>query len=194
MIGFYPSIPILWYTSSYGKCMCFLVNFPQYGKIQQNPSNGKSLGNWFPYLFHSLSAFLVCSYPVVYFIICKIHGLSHQFPITWGKAAKLIEWEKPGKQVSRKLRENQSYRENLGNQYSCFPHGMSAFSHQIPILWYTWSYVKFMGFLINFQQHAERQQNSSNGKSLGNRFLGKSKKASRIGRIWETSSHAFPIA
>ena len=41
--------------------------------------------------------FPVCSYPVVYFIICKIHGLSHQFPIAWGKAAKLIEWEKPGK-------------------------------------------------------------------------------------------------
>ena len=67
------------------------------------------------------------SHPLVYLIMCEIHGLSHQFPVACGKAAKLIEWEEPGKQVSRKIQESQSYRKNLGNQYSCFPHSMSAF-------------------------------------------------------------------
>ena len=43
---FFHLIPILWYTSSYGKCMGFPINFPWYGKMQQNPSYGENLGNW----------------------------------------------------------------------------------------------------------------------------------------------------
>ena len=42
---FFYQIPILWYTLSYGKCMSFLIIFPQLGKSQENPSNGKSLEN-----------------------------------------------------------------------------------------------------------------------------------------------------
>ena len=38
-------ITILWYTSAYGECMGFPVNFPKYGKMQQNPWYGESLGN-----------------------------------------------------------------------------------------------------------------------------------------------------
>ena len=52
----YP-ILILWYTSAYGKCMGFPINFPKHGKRQQNPSNGESLRNCFPYNFQSLSVF-----------------------------------------------------------------------------------------------------------------------------------------
>ena len=79
------SIPILWYTSSYGKCMGFPINFPQYRKMQQNPSYGEDLGNW----------------------------------------------------------------------YSYFPHSMGAFFRQIPILWYSSLHRKCMGFLINFQQYGK---------------------------------------
>ena len=38
-------IPILWCTSSYKKYMGFLINFSQYGKMQQNSSYGENLGN-----------------------------------------------------------------------------------------------------------------------------------------------------
>ena len=52
-------IPILWYSSLHGKCMGFLINFQQHGKIQQKPSNGQSLRNQFPYFFHSMGAFSI---------------------------------------------------------------------------------------------------------------------------------------
>ena len=42
-------IPVLWYISSHGLCMDFQINFPQHGKMQQNPLNEESLGCWFPY-------------------------------------------------------------------------------------------------------------------------------------------------
>ena len=95
---FFHEIPILWYTSPHGKCIGFLINFPQHRKMQQNPTNGESLGNWYPYLFHSVSAFF----------------------------------------------------------------------HQIPILWYTSSYGKCMDFLINFSQHGNMQQNLLYWDSLRN--------------------------
>ena len=38
-------IPSLWYTTAYEKCMGFPINFPQYGKMQQNSLHGESLGN-----------------------------------------------------------------------------------------------------------------------------------------------------
>ena len=39
-------IPILWHTLSYGKCMGFPINFPQYRKMQQNSWYVENLGNW----------------------------------------------------------------------------------------------------------------------------------------------------
>ena len=67
---FFPHQTIFWYTSSYGKCMCFLINFPQHRKKQQNLSNGESLRNWFPQSFHSIGAFSPLDFhPIVYFII-----------------------------------------------------------------------------------------------------------------------------
>ena len=54
---FFHYIPILRYTSSNGKCMCFLINFPQHGKRQQNPLNEESLKNCFPHFFRSMGAF-----------------------------------------------------------------------------------------------------------------------------------------
>ena len=46
-VVFFHYFPIPQYTSSYGKYMSFLINFPQHGKRQESPSNGKSLENWF---------------------------------------------------------------------------------------------------------------------------------------------------
>ena len=75
---------------------------------------------------------------------------SHQFPITQEKAVKPIEWRKPGKLVPGNILQNPLNVKNLGNWYSYFSHSMGAFFYQIPILWYTSSHGKCMGFLIKF--------------------------------------------
>ena len=114
--------------SSYGKCMDFPINFPQHGKMQQNPWYGESLGNWYSYFSHCMGAFFPLDpHFMVYFITWEMHVFSHQFPITWEKTTKPIEWAKPGILVPEKLLQNLSYVENLGNWYSYFSHRMGAF-------------------------------------------------------------------
>ena len=84
-------IPILWYTWAYGKCMDSPINFPLYGKMQQNPSYGVNLGNWYSYFPHSMGDLSpYYSHPMVYLIIWEIHGFPHQFPIVQENATKLI--------------------------------------------------------------------------------------------------------
>ena len=86
--------------SSYGKCMGFPVNFPQYGKMQQNPWCRESLGNWYSYFSHSMGVFLpLDSHPMVYFIKWEMHGFPCQFLIVQENATKLIVWGEPGKLV-----------------------------------------------------------------------------------------------
>ena len=53
--------------------------------------------------------------------------VSRQFPKAWEIAGKPIEWEKPENLISRKILQNPSYVENLGNCYSYFSHTMGAF-------------------------------------------------------------------
>ena len=161
---FISTIPILRYTSSYGKCMGFPINaiklivwgepgksglilFPYYGsffsirfpfygilhhmknacifslishnmgKDSQTHRMGKvweisslkyptkpivygETGNWYSYFSHSVGAFLPLDYHfVVYFIICKIHGFPHQFPIAWENRVKFIKLGEPRKLV-----------------------------------------------------------------------------------------------
>ena len=151
-------ISILWYTSSYGKCRGFLINFSQYEKIQQYPFYGVT-----------------------------VEIGTHTFPIVW-----------------------------------------VIFPHTIPILRYTSSYGKCMGFPINFPQYRKMQQNSSYGESLRNwclyfshimdaffliRFpfygilhhmgnacvfslishnLGKDSQNHRMGKVWEIGSRKYP--
>ena len=128
-------IPILWYTSSYGKCMGFPINFPQHEKIQQNPSYGEGLGNWYSYFSHSMGAFLQPdSHPVTYFITWEMLRFPHKFPIALENAAKSIELREPGKLVPI-----------LSPKYGYFlpsdfhpmvyptPWKMHGFSHQFPI-------------------------------------------------------------
>ena len=55
-VPFFHPIHILWYTSAYGKYMGFPINFPQYGKMQQNPWYGESLENY-SYFSHSMGIF-----------------------------------------------------------------------------------------------------------------------------------------
>ena len=56
----------------------FPIDFPQYGKMQQNPWYGESLGNKYSYIFHSMGAFFPLDYlPMVHVIIWKMHGFSH---------------------------------------------------------------------------------------------------------------------
>ena len=94
------SIPILWYTSLYGKCMGFSINFPLCAKMQQNPWYGEILWNWYSYFFHSMGAFLPSdSHPMVYFIIWETHGFRHQFLIVRENATKSTVWGETGKLI-----------------------------------------------------------------------------------------------
>ena len=83
---------ILLYFSRYGKRICFLVNFPQHGKRQQNPSDEESLRNQFTYSFLSMSSISIRfpSSSIIYGkftcekVIWEMHVFSHLFVI-YGK-------------------------------------------------------------------------------------------------------------
>ena len=103
-------IPILWYTSSYGKCMCFPINFSQYGKMQQNPSYGLNLGNWYLYFSYSMGEFSPYNFhPTVYLSYRKCMGFPINFP------------------QYRKIQQNSSYGESLRNWCLYFSYIMDAF-------------------------------------------------------------------
>ena len=90
---------------SYGKCMGFPINFPQYkcnrthgmGKVQETDTHT------FPIVW------VLFSHPMVYFSIWEMHGFSHRFPTVWDNAIKPIVWG------------------SLGHRYSYFSHSMGAF-------------------------------------------------------------------
>ena len=68
------------------------------------------------------------------------------------------------------MQQNPSYRESLGNWFPYFFNSIGAFFYQIPMFWYTSSYVKCMGCPINLPLHGKMMQNSSNRESLGNGY------------------------
>ena len=149
---FFHQVPILWYTSSYGKWMGFLNILPCHGKGDKTARMEEAweIGLYavsIVWLFFPLD-----SDPVVYFIIWEMQVFSHHFPISW------------------KRQQNHSNGESLGNKFPHFCHSMIAFYHQIPILWYTSSYGKCMGFPFNFSTKSIVQ-----------------------GRTWEIDTHIFPI-
>ena len=87
--------------SSYGKYMGFPVNFPQYGKMQQNPWYGKSLGNWYSYFSHSMGAFFpLDSHRMVYFSIWEMHGFPCTFPTVRENSTKPMVWGKSKKSIT----------------------------------------------------------------------------------------------
>ena len=59
--------------------------------MQQNPSYGVNLGNWYSYFSHTMGDFSPHdSHPMVYFFIWEMHGFPHQFPIVQENATKII--------------------------------------------------------------------------------------------------------
>ena len=92
-------IPILWYTSAYGKCMGFPYTYT-YGKC--NETHG--MGNvWeidtqtFPIVW--VLFFPSDSHPLVYFSIWEMHGFPHKFPRVQENATKPVVWGKSGKSI-----------------------------------------------------------------------------------------------
>ena len=171
-------ISILWYTSSYGKCMGFPSNFSQYRKMQQNPSYWENLGNWSSYFSYNMGAsFPLDSHFMVYFITWEVHVFSHQFPITW-----------------EKRQPNPSNREILGDwvpaiSYKTHPmlRTWEISIHTFPILWVLFS-IRFSSYGI-LHQTGNAWVSSSNfplhQKSLRN--------PSNRGKAWEIGSHTFSI-
>ena len=125
--------------------MCFLINSHNMGKDSQTHRMGKvwkigsqlyprkliacgGSGKLILILFSQYQCFFpLDSRPMVYFITWEMIGFSCQFPKVWKIAGQPIEWEKPEKSISRKILQNPSYEENLGNWYSYFSHSMGAF-------------------------------------------------------------------
>ena len=125
--------------------MCFLINSHNMGKDSQTHRMGKvwkigsqlyprkliacgGSGKLILILFSQYGCFFpLDSRPMVYFITWEMIGFSCQFPKVWKIAGQPIEWEKPEKSISRKILQNPSYEENLGNWYSYFSHSMGAF-------------------------------------------------------------------
>ena len=90
------------------------------------------LKNLYSYFSHSMGAFFpLDSHPMVYFIICEMHGFPRQFPITWENAAKSIKLGEPGKLIP-----------------IFFGRVWILFFHQNH--WYTLPHGKYMAFSINF--------------------------------------------
>ena len=165
---FYHPIPILCYTSTYGKCMGFPINFPHYGKMQQNPWYGESLGNRYLYFSHSMGAFFpLDSHSMIYFIIWEMHGFPHQFLIVRENATKRIVLGEPGKLV-----------------LILFPYYGRIFSIRFPF--YGILHHKGNACLFSLISH-------NLGKYSQNHRMGKVWEIGSQWRTWEIGTHTFPI-
>ena len=156
------------------------MDFPYDGKSSKTHRMGQP-GKLVPILLPQYELFSqLDSHPAVYFTIWEMHGFSRQFFIA---QKNNIVW---------------------GRFWEISTH--TFFSHQIPILWYTSSLGKWMGFPINFPQHRKMIQNPSNWKILENwypyfpqsmsTFLPLDSYPMVYFTIWEMHdcSHQFPIA
>ena len=107
---------------------------PQYGKMQQNPWNGESLGNKYSCFFHSMGAFF--SFRLSSYGTRHHMGNAWFFPLISYSTGKCNKTDRMGRTWE------------IGTH--TFPIGWVLSSHYIPILWYTSSYGKCICFLINF--------------------------------------------
>ena len=81
------------FTVQYGKCMDFSINFSYHGKMQRNPSNWESLGNWYQFFPKIMDTFLpLGSHLMVYFTTREMHKFSYQFLTARENAAKSTLW------------------------------------------------------------------------------------------------------
>ena len=69
--------------SSYGKCMGFPANFPQYGKMQQNSWNGESDTHTFPIVW------VLFSHPIPILCDTSAYGKCMGFPINFPQYDKI---------------------------------------------------------------------------------------------------------
>ena len=81
----------------WGEMHGFSINFPQYGKMQQNPWYGESLGNRYSSFSHSMVLF---SHPMVYFSIWEMYGFPHKFPTVRENATKPMVSGRSGKSIT----------------------------------------------------------------------------------------------
>ena len=97
--------------SSYGKCMGFPMNFPQYAKMQQNP--------WYGEIWEINNH----TFPIVWVLF------SHPIPILCYTSSI---WELYGFPINfpqyRKMQQNPWHGESLGNWYSYVSHSIVDFS------------------------------------------------------------------
>ena len=107
---------------------------PQYGKMQQNPWNGESLGNKYSYFFRSMGAFF--SFRLSSYGTRHHMGNAWFFPLISYSTGKCNKTDRMGRTWE------------IGTH--TFPIGWVLSSHYSPILWYTSSYGKCICFLISF--------------------------------------------
>ena len=126
-------ILILCYTTSHWKCIDLTINLPYYEKMQQNPSNGESLGNWYTYFSNNMYFFSIrfpsCSILHHMGNACVSPSISHS---------------------TVKLNKTHQIEVTMKIGAHTFPVVWVFFSNPIAVLWCASSYGKCMGFPINF--------------------------------------------
>ena len=145
------------------------------GDILQYPLDVENLRNWYSYFSHSMGTF---------FHQIPSNCIFYRMENAWVFSSTFPQHQKSQRSPSN--------GKGLGNWYPYFFHKIGVFFHQIPLLWYTSSYRKCMGFLINVPQYRKRQEDLSNGKILGCWSPGKSFKTHRMWRTWKIGTHTFP--
>ena len=63
--------------------MDFPINFPQHGKMQQNPLYGESLGNWYSYFSHGMGVFFPYRMGAFFPIRFPSYGIVHDIGSEW---------------------------------------------------------------------------------------------------------------
>ena len=137
--------------------------------ILQYPSNVENLGEIGTHTF-----------PIVWvlfpLVTWEVNVFSHQFPITWEKAAKPTELGKPGKLVPGNILQNPSYVENLGE----------IGTHTFPLVWVLFRLdFRPMVYFITWEVHGFSHQISHSIRKVS--------KTHRMAKAWEIGSHDFSI-
>ena len=92
-----------------------------------------------------------------------------------------------------KMQQNPWYGKNLGNWYSYFSHGMSAFfSHQNPILWYNSSHGKCI-ISITLGKTAEPIEWGNSGKLVSSNILQNPSNVENVGNCYSYFSHSIGV-
>ena len=110
---------------------------------------------------------------MVYFIICKIHGFPHQFPLAWENAVKSVYLGEPRK-LAPIFSLTFGYFSSIRFPWNLFPYYGRFFSVRFPF----YGILHHMGNAFVF--------------SIISHNMGKDSQTHRMGKVWEIGSRKYP--